>query len=473
MIRLAVLLAVWSILGIIGAWLADSGMVSIAWKDYDIRVHGGLLVGGVVVILLLTVILFEIWHWLLGLPGRRRERKRHERQTTGYHALSQGMIAAAAGDAVAAAMHSRQASRLLEDEPATLLLSAQTAQLEGKEDVAQLRFKDMLEEPETRFLGLRGLLADAVQRGAYEEALTLAREAHSLRPSTPWVLTTLFDLLTRAELWKEAMEVVNQIGRLKLFDHDELQRRRALLHHMMAEEALDDDRLEDALAYAREANRRFAHFSPSTVLAASVAAALGRAGQARKILERGWELAPHPEIADAYARLEDGEDPSSRLRRFARLESLQPGHALTHVVMAELAMAAGEWKTARKHLDAALERDPTAGVYRLYADFERESGSGHEKARSWLAKTLDAQPDDCWVCDDSGEVLPEWHLYGPTGRFDSVRWQRPPKIVRLAAGQRPAYALPHEDLGETPHPPRGPLERLRQISRLDRPDPAN
>ncbi|MCB9945409.1 MAG: hypothetical protein H6851_17540 [Geminicoccaceae bacterium] len=466
MIRLAVILALWTVLGIVGAWLADSGIVAISWRDYDIRIHGGLLVGMMLLVIVGIIFIFELIHWLVGLPARHRERKRHRRQMTGYQALSNGMIAAAAGDAVAASQFGRQAARLLDDEPATLLLAAQTAQLEGKDDVAQLKFKTMLEEPETRFLGLRGLLADAVNRGAYQEALALAREAYSLRPSTPWVLTTLFDLLTRSEQWAEAMNVVNQIGRLKLFHKDEVQRRRALLHHMMAEEALDNDRLEDALVYARDANRRFPRFAPATVLAATVSAALGRKGQARRLLERAWELSPHPEFADAYARLEDNEEPKARLKRFEQLERLQPKHALTHVVMAELAMAAGEWKTAKHHLDDALERDPTAGVYRLYADFERASGGGNEKARSWLAKTLDAQPDDCWVCEDSGEVLPEWQLYGPTGRFDSVQWHRPPKIVRLAAGQRPAYALPHEDFTDG-HVPRSPFARLRQFPRSD------
>ena len=461
MIRLAVILVIWSVLGILGAWLADSGMISIAWRDYEIDVHGGLLVAALLIVLLIAIVVFEIWHWIVGLPGRRRERKRHQRQTLGYQSLSHGMVAAAAGDAVAASMHAKQAARLLEEEePATLLLQAQTAQLEGKDDVAQLKFKAMLEEPQTKFLGMRGLLADAVHRGAYDEALTLARQAHALRPSTPWVLTTFFDLLTRAELWREAMDVVNQIGRLKLFHPSEVQRRRALLHHMMAEDALEEEQLEDALSYAKEANKRVPDFAPSTVLAATVSAALARKNQARKILERAWQISPHPEIADAYARLEEHESPIERLKRCERLKKLQPQHALSHIVMAELAMAAKEWQSAKHHLDQALELDPTAGVYRLYADYERESGGGHEKARSCLAKTLDAQPDDCWVCEDSGEVLAEWQLYGPTGRFDSVQWERPPKIVRLAAGQRPAYALPHEDLTGVPTT-KSPLHRLR------------
>ena len=226
MIRLAMVLAIWSVLGILAAMLADSGMVTVDWRDYEIRIHGGLLAAGLLLLIVAAVLLFELWRWMIGMPKRHRERKSHKNQVLGYQALAHGMVAAAAGDSVAAGMHAKQASRLLEEEPATLLLSAQTAQLEGQDDVAQLRFKAMLEEPETEFLGLRGLLAHAVRRGAYEEALELARKAHALRPSTPWVLTTLFDLLTRAELWTDAMDIVTQIGRLKLFHKDEVDRRR-------------------------------------------------------------------------------------------------------------------------------------------------------------------------------------------------------------------------------------------------------
>ena len=192
MIRLIALLLVWGTLGVAGAWLAESGMVDIQWGDYDVRIHGGLLVAALVTVVIAAVVVYELWHWLVGIPGRRRERTRHRREVMGYQALAHGMVAAASGDAVAAAERSRQSIRLLEDEPAALLLQAQTAQLEGKDDVAQLKFKTMLDASPTEFLGLRGLLADAVKRGAYDEALELARRAHRLRPTTPWVLTTLF-----------------------------------------------------------------------------------------------------------------------------------------------------------------------------------------------------------------------------------------------------------------------------------------
>ena len=48
---------------------------------------------------------------------------------------------------------------------------AQTAQLEGKEEVAHLKFRQMLERPDAEFVGLRGLLAQAMKTGDYDEAL--------------------------------------------------------------------------------------------------------------------------------------------------------------------------------------------------------------------------------------------------------------------------------------------------------------
>src|SRR3546814_4938497 len=55
----------------------------------------------------------------------------------------------------------------------------------------------MLEKPETRFLGLRGLLMQALRGGDHPRALGYVRQAQALRPKTPWVATNLFELSQR------------------------------------------------------------------------------------------------------------------------------------------------------------------------------------------------------------------------------------------------------------------------------------
>ena len=64
---------------------------------------------------------------------RRRERRRR----AGYRALTQGMVAVAAGDPQEARRFARSADALLADPPLTLLLSAQAAQLDGDETAAK------------------------------------------------------------------------------------------------------------------------------------------------------------------------------------------------------------------------------------------------------------------------------------------------------------------------------------------------
>src|SRR3546814_8129927 len=78
-------------------------------------------------------LLYRLVRAILGTPRRIGRALSAKRRKGGYKALSQGMVAVAAGDAQEAARWSRRADDLLEDPPLTLLLSAQAAQLNGDE----------------------------------------------------------------------------------------------------------------------------------------------------------------------------------------------------------------------------------------------------------------------------------------------------------------------------------------------------
>ncbi len=116
------------------------------------------------------------------------------------------------------------------------------------------------------------------------------------------------------------------------------------------------------------------------------------------------------------------------------------------MLQAELAMQAGDWDTARSRLEAALDAQPTARVYRLLAELARQSGGDGAKAQEWLARASDAEPDRAWVCDDTGEVLPGWQPLAPSGRFDAVNWSTPPKVATLIGTEQTTYILPVDDV---------------------------
>jgi HemY protein len=442
MIRLIVFLVVAVGLSLVAAWLADHpGRVSLIWQGVQIETSVAVLVVGLVLLGVLLVILFEILRLVRGAPRRFGQRRRRSRIDRGYHALTQGLVAAAAGDTAAAKALNRRAEKLLDHTPSTLLLSAQTAQLEGDEGAARIRFQEMLKHQETEFLGLRGLLAQAIKDGDTATALKLARRAYLRRPNTPWVLTTLFDLQTQAGLWTEALSTVGDMARHQLIDRATATRRRAILFHQQAAAQRRVGRPYEALGLAQKAHKLLPSLAPLAVQAAELAEQTNQPRAVRKALEAAWRAQPHPGLAKAYLAQAARQPPGERLKLAERLYQLAPDHLESELMLAEQAISAKQWQIARNALERARKREPTASVYRLLAEVEQAEGE-LEKARAWLAKAVDAPPDPAWLCPTTGEVRASWSPFGPDGRFDSLRWGSPPKIVPLLREDADAQLIP-------------------------------
>jgi HemY protein len=435
-IRLVLFLLAAVAVSLLAAWLADHpGQVALTWQGMHVETSFAILMIAVLLLGLLFIIAFEIVRLLGGAPRRIGRRLRRSRTDRGYQALAQGLVAAAAGDAAAAKALNRRADKLLGHAPATLLLSAQAAQLEGDEVAARARFQEMLEHQETEFLGLRGLLAQAMKNGDWENALELARRAYLRRPNTSWVLTTLFDLQTRSGLWTEALSTVGDMARHKLIDRPTATRWRALIYHQRAAAQRAAGRPYEALYLARKAHKLQPDFAPIAVQASALAEQSNQPRVARKALEGAWKAKPHPALAKAYLGLAGNSSASERLKVVQRLHELQPKHLESELALAEQAIAAKAWPAAREALERARKMNPTASVYRLLAEVAQAEGDG-ERARAYLAQAVDAAPDHAWLCETTGQVRANWSAFGPDGRFDSLRWGAPPKIVPLIGDER-------------------------------------
>ena len=106
---------------------------------------------------------------------RNRERK-------GYQALSDGMLALASGESNLAMEKASKAARFLNKPSLTNVLAAQAAELSGNRKKAQEIYKALFLLPETRFVGVRGLLKHKLEDGNTEVALQLAERAFSIKP---------------------------------------------------------------------------------------------------------------------------------------------------------------------------------------------------------------------------------------------------------------------------------------------------
>src|SRR3546814_7335000 len=76
------------------------------------------------------------------------------------------------------------------------------------------------EDPGTAFLGYRGLLSDARQRGDMDAALSFAQRASALRPGSPFAAEAELQLLVERGDWGAAQARLDQARRKKAVPKD-------------------------------------------------------------------------------------------------------------------------------------------------------------------------------------------------------------------------------------------------------------
>lgn len=423
-------------------WMAQHpGHVTIQWLGYRMEPPIGFLVIVAIVFSVAVILLYRVIRGILGTPGRIGRAMASGRRKRGYKALSQGMVAVAAGDAQEAARWSRKADELLEDPPITLLLSAQAAQLNGDEMAAEKYFNAMLEKPETRFLGLRGLLMQALRAGDDERALGYVRQAHALRPKTPWVVTNLFELSQRSGDFDGAAAALKQAVKIKALAKPEAEHKGAVITLAKAERLLAEGRKEEAFTQARLADRSDPDLLAAALLHARLAVERKAYREAGKVVERSWPRTPSAELAALYRAAAPDAKPLEQVKRFTKLAALNPKHRESRLALAEANLEAELWGEARRHLGELVKLDgedpPRAQVCRLMARLEEAERKDTATARRWLERAAAAPPDPAWVCNSCGAVATRWSAdCGACGAFDSLAWRVPRHVgpIDLAAG---------------------------------------
>ena len=445
LVKVAILVAV-------AVWLASTGgQVDVNWLGYEVSTPFGVFVLFVVVLILLTAFLYRLWRGLRGAPAAIGQGRAASRREKGYRALTSGMVAVAAGEADTARRQARKAHALLHDPPLTMLLSAQAAQLDGDDTAARQYFESMLKRREMEFLGLRGLLTQALREGDYVGALQLAQRARGLRPETPWLLRTSFELEARQRKWGEALVTLSQAQRAKIFPLDEARRYRAAILVERSREAEANGDTGGALELAHEAVSALPTFVPAVAREARLLLRTDQKRKASKLLERAWMRQPHPDLAAAYRDIGGDEEPLERVKRFEKLQKLAEDDPVGLMVLGEAELEAQLWASARAHLTKSAEESASRRVYRLLADLEVAENNDPTAARDWLAKAEQAPPDPAWVCESCGAISRVWTgLCSNCGSFCTLVWRSPSLAVHLPSPEVPLELPPAQAAASTP-----------------------
>ena len=344
MIRIIAFVVAVIVVAAVATWISEPpGRVEIAWGDYMVESSPGVLAAAIAVAAAVVLVIAAVVRFVWIGPRRVALARRRRRERLGYRALTQGLVAAAAGDPKRARRLARRANLMLDEPPLTLLLSAQAAQLEGDDHAARGYFEAMLDQPATAFLGLRGLLVQAERTGDTARALELAERAFALRPETPWVLTALLELQTRAGRWSDALGTVKQAIRHSAVSEEVGRRRQAGLLFERARALREQGEVREALRIADEARGADVSFLPAALLGAGLAKEAGRDSAAQRAVAEAWRHCPHPALGRLFLALHADRTAAERLKRVEKLVADNSNHAESHMLLARQALDAKQW----------------------------------------------------------------------------------------------------------------------------------
>ncbi|MDZ4134756.1 MAG: heme biosynthesis HemY N-terminal domain-containing protein [Paracoccaceae bacterium] len=408
------------------------------------------------VLLLLIGLLVAVLRFLNGDETAISRYFDRNRERKGYKALSEGMMALASGEGRVALARAAKAEKFLSKPDLTTLLTAQAAEMAGDTARAAAAYKALLEDPKTRFVGVRGLMKQKMAEGDLSTALKLAEKAFALKPRHGEIQDTLLSLQADQADWKGARATLGAKLKSGAMPRDVYRRRDAVLALQEAKGVLDDDASIEAREAAIEANRLSPDLIPAAAMAARSFIARRDGKSAARVLKKAWAAQPHPDLAAAFAEIAADETATERLHRFKLLTAINPEHDETRLLLAELNLAAEDFPTARRALGDIVARHPTARSLAIMAAVERGEGAEDAVVRGWLTRALIAPRGPQWCCDKCQAIHAHW---GPICEnchgFDTLSWREPPEgtgpsatgteLLPLIVGPPPPLSEPEQE----------------------------
>lgn len=418
------------LVGIAVLLAAQQGEVQVAWRDYTMTIHLGIVLFLLFVLVLAVAAATGLLHRIGLWPSAFRRHRLERRREKGYQAIMRSLTAAAAGDHKHAYYHAYRAEKFLPESQKSLsvLLQANAAARRGQDDTAGTAYRALLNDRETSFLGVQGLVEGSVKQGDTIQALILARAALERDPKRAALRASVYDLEIANRLWNDALQSLKKIDRT-----DPRQRDRKVIYLILAEQAEKEKRADETLRALTAAHDIDPFFVPSVVRLARHRIARGEMLKARGIVKKAWIKTGHDDLAPLWSDLTPplknpspsrADDALNRYRWFVWVSNLNRDSAAGLMALAEAAAGAGLWGEAREALAMAEKKRATKSLYKRWAAIEEKSGATFSAVLERREKSLAANADPVWTCAKTGREFPNWvAIVEPEGHINTLFWR--------------------------------------------------
>jgi HemY protein len=406
-------------------WFSDNpGALVVDWLGWHVET-------GIPAFLVAVLVLFVAWSgleaavaFLLGLPRRLHASRRVKAQGQGMGVLLAALDAVVAGKPQDVVRLGAEAARLLDvpalpERLAALRIDVKPNEIPIAPKAQEAKTKPGVSAPAP--VGAAKKLGWWGRRGARPP---VAPQLPPLvEPSRPFVAKpaqpspvaedataelTAFSAQARAGEWSAAVAALGdgvaggRIGKTAAAPSLALA---LTAHAKMAED------YEVALGLLREAIAACPGFLPAVLHLTRLLVSMGRGGEAERVVEAAWHVAPATPLAEAWISL-GGDVP-----RLPRIEALihpdTEEHPDSQLALGEAAVAAEQWGRARRHLVAVAKIRTDVEACRLMAVVEQRDHGDAVSVEMWRRKERNA-PVKGWHCPKCGAVTAEWEPLCPS-----------------------------------------------------------
>ncbi len=409
----------------------QKGEVHIEWRDYVLDIHMGLFLVGFFGFLFVLLLIHKFAINVGDVPKTVQRYWRERSLKKSHISLTRSLVLLSAGDYKHAAYHAYRAQALLPkgfDGSVAGFIEAHSSQKAGQDKRARQNYQHLLENKESAFLGIQGLMQSEIEAGDFESSLRMAYRALELHPKQPWIIKTVYDLEIKNGHWNKALLTLEKLKKVKGLDDEIYESDKKALYVVLADEKSSLDH-KGSISYLKKSLSINAGFIPAARRLALIYIEDGKKKLARKVVEKAWDITPHPELIKIWTMLAPENKPnktSQRLKWFEKLVARNPDAVEGQLAIAQIALDDGLWGEARAYLTQAEKLDANADVYKLWARLEELSTRNEEAVSAWLRKASDAKSSKKWVCKLTYRQYEQWYAIAePHGSFNTIRWSNP------------------------------------------------
>lgn len=439
LIRLLVLFLFILTTAAIASWLAaQPGSVQIDWLGWRLEMRTSLAVALVVIFALGMVFFDRLYRLIKSLPRWLGNSVQKRRDVAGHKALTLGLMAVSAGEPAEAKRQAARARRLLDAPQLTNLLAAQASALAGDHQAARRYFTSLIAEADSAFLGHIGMMRLALDDDAPDDALKSARKALALRPKSTLAASHIVHLEAARQNWQAALPALETLASQSRSGQAEVQegradiqsQRNALLYMDACERMKNADR-EGAQKQLMRIIKDAPGFLPAVIMLGDIYLETGANRKAVKLLEKGFGMTPHSEIASRLKQAWQVNDGGFIAKLMKLIPADDDAGDSARCIIANQALDVALDGEAAGQIKAIPESRRDADAWQVAARIAQTSGH-QEDANAALIATSKAPRPHGWQCSACKSLHDDWYSHCPDcDSFAQLAWQRPDRVTPL------------------------------------------